>query len=80
MRGNDELDEEVDGPPINSTRSIMTPYGEQDENGTDLSLIRSQLTRTPAERLAIAERASAETLWLNEIGRRTRRIPPPASR
>ena len=66
------MDEEVDGPPIESTRSIMTPYGEQDENGTDLSLIRSQLERTPSERVALGERAARDTMRLLEIGRRAR--------
>ena len=73
MRGEHELDEEVDGPPIESTRSIMTPYGEQDENGTDLSLIRSLFRLTPAERLLCGDRARRDALQLLTYGRRHRK-------
>jgi hypothetical protein len=58
--------------PIVSTRSIQTPYGEQDENGTDLSLIRANLRRTPADRLLIGDRARRGTLQLLEYGRKQR--------
>lgn len=58
--------------PIASTRSIQTPYGEQDENGTDLSLIRWLLTMSPAERLMWGDRARDDALRLQEIGRRQR--------
>jgi hypothetical protein len=48
-------------------------YGEQDENGVDLSLIRENLKRTPEERLDRAYRARLNALELLEIGRRTRK-------
>jgi hypothetical protein len=48
--------------PIESTRSIMTPYGEQDENGVDLSLIRSQLERTPLERMIVMDKANRDAM------------------
>jgi hypothetical protein len=47
-------------------------YGEQDENGVDLTLIREQLKLTPRERLETMNRASRETYELYEIGRRNR--------
>jgi hypothetical protein len=45
-------------------------YGEQDENGVDLSLIRENLKLTPEERLLKADRARRGALELQEIGRR----------
>jgi len=48
-------------------------YGEQDENGTDLSLIRSNLRLSPAERLLEGDRACDGTLRLMEYGRRQRK-------
>jgi hypothetical protein len=57
---------------IESTQSIQTPYGEQDENGTDLSLIRANLRLTPAQRLAQGDRARRQALELMEYGRRAR--------
>lgn len=47
-------------------------YGEQDENGTDLSLIRANLRLTPKERLLQGDRARHSTLRLMEIGRQQR--------
>lgn len=61
--------------PIESTRSIQTPYGEQDENGTDLSLIREMLRLSPAERLWIGEEARRGALQLQKHGRTKREEP-----
>jgi hypothetical protein len=47
-------------------------YGEQDENGTDLSLIRYNLSLSPEERLLQGDRACDSTLRLMEYGRRQR--------
>jgi hypothetical protein len=47
-------------------------YGEQDENGVDVSLIRWVLSKTPLERLQIMERAARDTKKLNEYGRKLR--------
>jgi hypothetical protein len=47
-------------------------YGEQDENGVDLSLIRENLKLSPRERLIRAEQARRSTLRLMEYGRRKR--------
>jgi hypothetical protein len=47
-------------------------YGEQDENGVDLSLIRENLKLTPEERLLRADAARRSALQLQEIGRRNR--------
>jgi len=46
-------------------------YGEQDENGVDLSLIRENLKLTPEERLERGARAMRTALELQEIGRRS---------
>jgi hypothetical protein len=45
-------------------------YGEQDENGIDLSLIRENLKLTPLERIRRAEALADETVLLVEYGRR----------
>jgi hypothetical protein len=47
-------------------------YGEQDENGVDLSLIRENLKLSPEERLIRGDRARYSTLTLMEHGRRHR--------
>lgn len=75
----DEFDSDLDFP-IESTRSIQTPYGEQDENGTDLSLIREMLRRTPAERLLIGDEARRGALRLLEYGRAKRKEPASTDR
>ena len=48
-------------------------YGEQDENGVDLSLIRRNLRLSPAERLRRAEKESKGLLHLREYVRRNRK-------
>ena len=47
-------------------------YGEQDENGIDLSLIRRNLKLTPLERIRLAEAALDDALQCLEYGRRHR--------
>lgn len=47
-------------------------YGEQDENGIDLSLIRENLKLSPVERIRRGEWARLETLRLLEYGRKHR--------
>jgi hypothetical protein len=47
-------------------------YGEQDENGVDLSLIRRNLRLSPAERLRRAEKESKGLLRLRQYVRRDR--------
>ena len=56
--------------PIDSTRSLHTPYGEQDENGTDLSLIRALLRLPPLERLRRGDAATTDALlgWVEPLG------------
>ena len=49
-----------------------TNYGEQDENGVDLSLIRENLKLTPTQRLRKAEQARRGALRLLEYGRKHR--------
>ncbi len=51
-------------------------YGEQDENGVDLSLIRENLKLTPEERLRQGDDARESALELLEIGRRNRTARP----
>ena len=47
-------------------------YGEQDENGVDLSLIRYMLSLTPQERAEHMSKFCRDTYWLYEYGRRHR--------
>lgn len=47
-------------------------YGEQDENGVDLTLIRHLLSLSPKERLEYMNRASRNAYEVYEIGRRSR--------
>ena len=47
-------------------------YGEQDENGIDLSLIRENLRLTPLERIRRGDIARRRALELMEYGRRHR--------
>ena len=56
--------------PITSTQRIQTPYGEQDENGTDLSLIRDLMAMTPQERLRQMDQATTSALRLRQHARR----------
>jgi hypothetical protein len=51
-------------------RSLAGSYGEYDENGVDLSLIRYMLRRTPLERLVLMEQHAQDTQVLLEYGRR----------
>lgn len=55
-----------------SRKDARLDYGEQDENGVDLSLIRDNLRRTPAERVRQADKARRDYLRLQEYGRRNR--------
>jgi hypothetical protein len=41
-------------------------YGEQDENGVDLSLIEHNLRLTPTERLRRGDKATSDALWLRQ--------------
>jgi hypothetical protein len=47
-------------------------YGEQDENGIDISLIRSNLRLTPTERLEKHRRAMMAALEVRRAGRALR--------
>ncbi len=52
-----------------------TWYGEQDENGVDLSLIRANLKLTPLERIRRGDRARRDALRMMELGRSLREKP-----
>ena len=47
-------------------------YGEQDDNGIDVSLIRDNLKLSPLERIRRGDAARRQALWLMEHGRRHR--------
>ena len=47
-------------------------YGEYDENGVDVSLLRYMLTLSPLERLRLMDEHAQHTLILYEYGRRHR--------
>ncbi len=55
-------------------------YGEQDENGVDLSLIRANLRLSPESRLQAGDRARRGALELHEYGRRHRQERSAANR
>ena len=44
-------------------------YGEQDENGVDLSIIRDNLKRSPTERLRRGDRATTDALRIRNHAR-----------
>ena len=47
-------------------------YGEQDENGIDLSLIRENFKLTPLQRARLGDLARRRALEMQEHGRRLR--------
>jgi hypothetical protein len=51
-------------------QSSPIDYGEQDENGIDLSLIRENLKLSPLARIRQADAARRQALLLMEYGRR----------
>jgi len=64
-------------PPATLRRGVTCStrrdyYGEYDENGVDVSLIRYMLGRTPLERLILMEQHARDTQVLFEYGRRHR--------
>ncbi|HEV3258307.1 MAG TPA: hypothetical protein VG013_15615 [Gemmataceae bacterium] len=64
-------------PAVSSERTSAKPpgaddYGEQDENGVDLSLLRYMLGLSPLERLQAMERHARDTALLYEWGQRRR--------
>ncbi len=59
--------------PVEGTKYYGPDYfGEQDENGIDLSLIRENLKLTPLERIRRGDMARRQALRLLEYGRRFR--------
>jgi hypothetical protein len=60
--------------PLQSSQDAMpnSTYGEYDNNGVDLSLIRYMLRMTPLERLIVMEQHARDTSTLLEYGRRHR--------
>src|SRR5262245_17439509 len=62
--------------PTDAGRPARPPgadyYGEYDENGVDLSLLRYTLSLSPLERLQRMEKHARDTLILMEYGRRHR--------
>jgi hypothetical protein len=61
-------------------RPEVLDYGEQDENGVDLSLLRYLLQLSPLERLRLMEQKARETKILNEYGRRHREAKSASNR
>lgn len=55
-----------------SPAGVPSTYGDCDENGVDLSLIRENLRLTPLERVRKADRARRQTLALLQYGRQHR--------
>jgi hypothetical protein len=59
---------------------VVGGYGEYDEAGVDLSLLRWFLQLTPVERLALMEQHARDTRVLYEYGRRHREAQAAAHR
>ena len=61
----DELDQPIDPRLRKYLEKFCGPgkYGEQDENGVDLSLIRQNLQATPEQRLIRGDEARRSVLW-----------------
>jgi hypothetical protein len=57
-------------PPI----QFPVSYGDQDENGVDLSLIRYMLSLSSRERVQRMSKACRDAYWLYEDGRRQREV------
>ncbi|MCP4245560.1 MAG: hypothetical protein GY778_00785 [bacterium] len=63
------------GTPIKNTPFGPNWYGEQNEDGVDLSLIRENLKLTPLERIRKGDLARRQALRLMEYGRIARQDP-----
>jgi hypothetical protein len=61
-----------DTPVLPAAPPEAVSYGDCDENGVDLSLLRYLLSLSPLERLRLMERHARDTQMLNEYGRRHR--------
>lgn len=51
-------------------KSHLTAYGEQDDNGVDISLIRSNMRLTPLERVVCGQRAAFQAREIKVYGQR----------
>ncbi len=61
----------ADADKLRSDKSAA-PFPEQDENGVDLSLIRTNLRLSPVERLRKGDQARRSALRLMRLGRQHR--------
>ncbi len=55
-------------------------YGEYDDNGVDVSLLRYVLSLSPLQRLKVMEKSARDTRILHECGRKHREANPPQDR
>lgn len=62
------------------TAPTVECYGEYDENGVDLSLLRYMLSLSPFQRLEVMEKCARDTGILYECGRKHREAKPPQDR
>jgi hypothetical protein len=62
----------LEARPPTASSAAAGSYGEYDENGVDLSLLRYLLQLSPLERLRRMEQHARDTLILYEYGRRHR--------
>ena len=70
----------ADTPVSPAAHPGAVSYGDYDENGVDLSLLRYLLSLSPLERLRLMERHARDTRMLNEYGRRHREASSGSSR
>jgi hypothetical protein len=55
-------------------------YGDYDDNGVDLSMLRYMLRLSPLERLIVMERHAKDMAVLHEYGRRNRQAKASTNR
>lgn len=73
VRSRGECSGESKDPQLEAALDPGAPYyGEHDENGVDLSLLRYLLKLSPNERLILMERHARDTRILYDYGRRHR--------
>ncbi len=60
------------GVEAQAKKDVGPYYGEYDENGVDLTLLRYMLRMSPRERLLLMDQHARDTMRLYEYGRRHR--------
>jgi hypothetical protein len=67
-------------PVVAGTATCVPPFGDYDNSGVDLSLLRMMLGLSPTERLRLMEKHAQDTLRLLDYGREHRKAKAIADR